>query len=79
MNHYKYWLYVFVSQCLRSQIESKFSVCDKLEESIDFSLKKAFSGELTKEWRKNNSDLITGENSAENLLKKAKAEKEAQK
>jgi len=42
-------------------------------------LKKAFSGELTKEWRKNNPDLITGENSAENLLKKIKAEKEAQK
>ena len=41
------------------------SVCDKLEEAIDESLKKAellrqsilkkaFSGELTKEWRKNN-------------------------
>ena len=72
------------------EIESRFSVCDKMEEAIDEDLKKAellrqsilkkaFSGELTKEWRKNNPDLITGENSAENLLKKIKAEKEAQK
>lgn len=71
-------------------IEEKFSVCDKLEETIDESLekseflrqsilKKAFSGELTKEWRKRNPDLITGENSAENLLKRIKAEKEAKK
>jgi type I restriction enzyme S subunit len=72
------------------EIEDKMSVCDKMEEAIDEDLKKAellrqsilkkaFSGELTKEWRKNNPDLITGENSAENLLKKIKAEKEAQK
>ncbi|MDD5475995.1 MAG: restriction endonuclease subunit S [Syntrophales bacterium] len=69
-----------------SEIESRLSVCDKLEQSIDESLKKAevlrqsilkkaFEGELTKEWRKANPELISGENSAERLLERIKAEK----
>lgn len=71
-----------------SEIESRFSVCDKLGEAIESSLnqaeslrqsilKQAFEGKLTEEWRKEHKDLISGVNSAEALLKKIKAEKEA--
>ncbi|WP_153304235.1 hypothetical protein [Desulfovermiculus halophilus] len=38
-------------------------------------MKKAFSGELTKEWREAHPELISGENSAEKLLEQIKAEK----
>ncbi|MCK4467895.1 MAG: hypothetical protein KAU60_06040 [Desulfobacterales bacterium] len=38
-------------------------------------MKKAFAGELTKDWREKHPELITGENSAERLLEKIKAEK----
>ena len=69
-------------------IESRFSVCDMMEESIvenlqkaealrQSILKQAFEGNLTEQWRKKHKDLISGENSAEALLKKIKAEKEA--
>lgn len=47
---------------------------DNLTQSI---LAKAFRGELTAEWRELNQALITGENSAEALLAKIKAEREA--
>jgi len=68
------------------EIESRLSVCDKLEQTIEDSLKKAealrqsilkkaFAGELTKYWREKHPELITGENSAEKLLEKIKAEK----
>ena len=68
------------------EIESRLSVCDKLEQTIEDSLKKAealrqsilkkaFAGELTKDWREKHPELITGENSAEKLLEKIKAEK----
>jgi type I restriction enzyme S subunit len=71
-----------------NEIESRFSVCNKLEETIESSLKRAealrqsilkqaFEGNLTEHWRKEHKDLISGENSAEALLKKIKAEKEA--
>ena len=40
-------------------------------------LAKAFRGDLTKDWRAANPDLISGENSAEYLLEKIKAEREA--
>jgi type I restriction enzyme S subunit len=69
-----------------SEIESRLSVCDQLEKSIEDSLnktealrqsilKKAFSGELTKQWREAHPELISGENSAEKLLERIKAEK----
>lgn len=38
-------------------------------------LAKAFRGELTEQWRKDNPELIFGDNSAEALLKKIKAER----
>ena len=42
-------------------------------------LAKAFSSELTAEWREQHQELITGVNSAENLLAKIQAEREANK
>lgn len=69
-------------------IESRFSFCDSLELTINESIKKAeslrqsilkqaFEGTLTEKWCKEHKDLISGKNSAEALLKKIKAEKEA--
>jgi type I restriction enzyme S subunit len=69
------------------EIESRFSICDMLEKSITDNLEKAeslrqsilkqaFEGKLTEQWRKEHKDLISGENSAEALLKKIKTEKE---
>ena len=71
------------------EIETRFSVADKLEQTIDESLKKsealrqsilkkAFEGELTKKWRKQHPELISGENSAKALLEKIKREKTKQ-
>jgi type I restriction enzyme, S subunit len=73
-------------QAIVSEIESRLSVCGQLEQTIEDSLKKsealrqsilkkAFSGELTKDWREKHPGLVTGENSAEKLLEKIKAEK----
>ena len=70
------------------EIESRFSVCNKLEESINENLQKAealrqsilnqaFGGKLTEQWREDHKELISGENSTEVVLKKIKAEKEA--
>ena len=42
-------------------------------------LAKAFRGELTEQWRKENPELISGENSAEALLERIKAERTATK
>ncbi len=69
-----------------SEIESRLSVCDKIEQTIEDSLKKAealrqsilkkaFAGELTRDWREKHPELIAGENSAEKLLERIKAEK----
>ena len=70
-----------------SEIESRLSVCDKIEQTVEDSLKKAevlrqsilkkaFAGELTRDWREKHPELITGENSAEKLLERIKTEKE---
>ncbi len=75
-------------QKIVAEIESRFSVCDQMEETIETSLKQAealrqsilkqaFEGKLTEQWRKEHPDLISGENSAAALLAKIKAEKEA--
>ncbi len=47
--------------------------CHDLRQSI---LKKAFEGELTREWRLSHPELISGENSAESLLERIREEKE---
>ncbi|MCF8328025.1 MAG: restriction endonuclease subunit S, partial [Bacteroidales bacterium] len=69
------------------EIETRFSVAEKLGKTIEESLqkaeslrqsilKKAFEGELTRQWREKHPKLISGENSAERLLEKIKQEKE---
>jgi len=69
-----------------SEIETRLSVCDQLEQTIEDSLKKAealrqsilkkaFEGELTRQWRETHPELISGENSAESLLARIQAEK----
>jgi len=74
-------------QAIVQEIETRLSVCDQLEQTIEDSLKKsealrqsilkkAFEGELTREWRLAHPELISGENSAESLLEKIRAEKE---
>ncbi len=70
------------------EIESRFSVCDQLEQTIETNLQKAeslrqsilkqaFEGKLTERWRKEHKDLISGENSAEALLKRIMSEKDS--
>lgn len=71
-------------------VKSLFVYADKIEETVQSAQKrvnlltqsilaKAFSGELTAEWREQHQALITGVNSAESLLAKIQAEREASK
>lgn len=77
---------------ITSRVKSLFSAADKAEAETQAALDKvnnltqsilakAFSGELTADWRaqtlRDNPELLTGENSAANLLVKIKAEREA--
>ena len=57
-------------------VHSALNRVNNLTQSI---LAKAFRGELTAGWREANTDLISGENSAEALLKRIKAERESAK
>jgi len=59
---------------IEQQVQAAQQRVDKLTQSI---LAKAFRGELTAQWREDNPELISGENSAEALLAKIKAEREA--
>lgn len=58
------------------QVNQALERVNNLTQSI---LAKAFRGELTEQWRKDNPELISGDNSAEALLTKIKAEREAAK
>ena len=69
------------------RVEELFAFADKVEAQVNAAqlrvnnltqsiLAKAFRGELTQEWRAENQDLISGDNSAEALLKRIKAERE---
>ena len=71
-------------------VEAYFDWVGKIEETVQSAQKrvnlltqsilaKAFSGELTAEWREQHQDLITGVNSAEALLAKIQVEREASK
>lgn len=71
-------------------IQGMFKYADTIEESVQSAQKrvnlltqsilaKAFSGELTAEWREQHQELITGVNSAEALLAKIQAEREVSK
>jgi type I restriction enzyme S subunit len=59
---------------IEQQVQNALTRVNNLTQSI---LAKAFRGELTEQWRKDNPDLISGDNSAEALLEKIKAEREA--
>jgi type I restriction enzyme S subunit len=59
---------------IEQQVQAAQQRVDKLTQSI---LAKAFRGELTAQWRKDNPELISGDNSSEALLEKIKAEREA--
>ena len=72
------------------RVESLFAYADRLEARYNTArtqvekltpslLAKAFRGELTADWRAQNPELIRGENSAEALLAKIKAQREADK
>lgn len=55
-----------------AQVKTAMESVNHLTQSI---LAQAFSGELTKDWREQNPDLISGENSAAALLERIKAER----
>lgn len=59
---------------IEKQVNSALDRVSNLTQSI---LAKAFRGELTAQWRAENPDLISGENSAAALLEKIKAERTA--
>ena len=61
---------------IEQQVNKALARVNNLTQSI---LAKAFRGELTEQWRKDNPELISGENSAEALLEKIKAERAAMK
>ena len=61
---------------IEQQVNNALARVNNLTQSI---LAKAFRGELTEQWRKNNPELISGENSAEALLGRIKAERAAAK
>lgn len=69
------------------RVEKLFAYADKVEAEVNAAqdrvnkltqsiLAKAFRGELTAKWRELNPEIISGENSAEALLEKIKAERE---
>lgn len=62
------------SDSIEQKTNSALARVNNLTQSI---LAKAFRGELTTDWRAIHPDLISGENSAEALLKKIKIEREA--
>lgn len=57
---------------IEKQVNSALTRVNSLTQSI---LAKAFRGELTAQWRAENPDLVSGENSAAALLEKIKAER----
>jgi len=70
------------------RVEALFAHANSIEKKVQAAqarvnsltqtiLAKAFRGELTAEWRAANPELISGENSAEALLEKIRAEREA--
>jgi type I restriction enzyme S subunit len=58
---------------LNEQKDNQIVLLNQYKKSI---LQEAVEGKLTADWRKKHTELINGENSAENLLKKIKIEKE---
>ncbi len=72
------------------RVDQLFAYADRIEQQVNNALErvnnltqsilaKAFRGELTEQWRKDNPELISGDNSAEALLERIKAERAAMK
>ncbi|MCK7547993.1 restriction endonuclease subunit S [Marinobacter koreensis] len=59
---------------IEQQVNNALARVNNLTQSI---LAKAFRGELTEQWRKDNPELISGENNAEALLERIKAQRAA--
>ncbi|ERS88568.1 hypothetical protein Q672_10325 [Marinobacter sp. EVN1] len=59
---------------IEQQVNNALARVNNLTQSI---LAKAFRGELTEQWRKDNPELISGENSAKALLERIKAKRAA--
>lgn len=59
---------------IEQQVNNALARVNNLTQSI---LAKAFRGELTEQWRRDNPELISGENSATALLERIKAERAA--
>ena len=66
-------LFTFADQ-VEQRVTDAQSRVNNLTQSI---LAKAFRGDLTAEWREQNASLISGENSAEILLRRIKAERQS--
>lgn len=62
------------AESIEKQVNNALACVNNLTQSI---LAKAFRGELTAQWRVENPELISGENSAAALLEKIKAERAA--
>lgn len=67
-------LFFAYADTIEKQVNNALTRVNNLTQSI---LAKAFRGELTAQWRAENPDLISGENSATALLEKIKAERAA--
>lgn len=63
--------FIALADSIGTKVKEAQSRVDNMTQSI---LAKAFSGDLTKEWREVNESLITGENSASTLLERIKEE-----
>lgn len=63
------------------RVDQFFACADTIEKQVNSLtlsiLAKAFRGELTEQWRKDKPELISGNNSAEALLGRIKAERAA--
>ncbi|EZQ18341.1 hypothetical protein CF98_24920 [Halopseudomonas bauzanensis] len=57
---------------IEQQVNKAMARVNNLTQSI---LAKAFRGELTEQWRRDNPELISGDNSAEALLTRIQAER----
>jgi type I restriction enzyme S subunit len=66
-------LFTYADQ-VEQQVKNAQARVNQLTQSI---LAKAFRGELTKQWRQDNPELISGDNSAAALLERIKAERAA--
>lgn len=64
------------SESVEQKAQAALDKVNNLTQSI---LSKAFRGELTADWREQNPDLISGDNSAKKLLEKIRAKKEKKK